>query len=77
MSFVGLVDADDEHSVKNPKKALPQKRSGAWLKDKFFAIRAPFTRGFHNWMRSGQNNPEGSDFSNFVPHAPSSTVIST
>ena len=29
MSFVGLVDADDEHSVINPNKALPQKRSGA------------------------------------------------
>ena len=77
MSFVGLVDTDDEHSVINPSKALPQKRSGAWLKDKLFAIRASFTRAFHNWTRSRQNNPEGCDFSNFVPRAPSCTVTST
>ena len=29
MSFVELVDADDEHSLINPNKSLPKKRSGA------------------------------------------------
>ena len=76
MSFVGLIDADGEHSLMNPNKSLPQKRSGACLKEKFFAIRASTTRAFHNWTRSGRNNPEGCDFSNFVSRAPSFTGIS-
>ena len=47
MSFVGLFDADEEHSSINPKKLLTQNRSGAWLKDKLFAIRASFNREFN------------------------------
>ena len=76
MSYVGLVDADEHHSCVNPNKIPQQKRSGVWLKEKFFSVRAAFTRAFYNWTRSGQNNPEGSDFIKFVPRAPSSTTIS-
>ena len=76
INHVGLVDADEHHSCVNPNKICPRKRSGVWLKDKFFSVRAAFTGAFHNWTRSGQNNPEGSSFVKFVPRAPSSTTIS-
>lgn len=76
MNFIGLVDADDNQTALDLNMAVPQKRTGAWLKDKFFAVRASFTRAYHNWTRSGQNNPEGTDFEMFVPRAPASTAMS-
>ena len=76
-NFTGLVDADEHQTLLNPNISVPQRRSGAWLKGRFFSVRTIFTRAFHNWTRSGQNSPEGHNFSDFVPRAPSSTAISS
>ena len=45
--------------------------------DTFFCVRVQFVRFHHNWMRSGRNSTEGTDFVNFVPREPLSTPIST
>ena len=76
-NYSGIADADDELIAIRPNLSLPQKRSGAWLKEKYFAVSAPFTRAYHNWARFGQNNPEVCNFIDIVPRAPLSTDVSS
>lgn len=75
MNFIGLVDADDKQTSLDISLVVLQKKIDACLKDKFFSVRASFTRAYHNWTHSGQNNPERTDFVKFVPSTPSSTAI--
>ena len=46
-NFTGLVAAHEKMTLLKPNKSLPQRRSGAWLKGRFFSVRAIFTRAFH------------------------------
>jgi len=76
MNYAGLIDADENQAMLNPNLKVPQRRSGAWLKERYFGARSLFTRAYHNWSQSGQNNSEGCDFHKFVPRAPSCITLS-
>ena len=77
IDFTGLIDADEHNMAIDSNIPVPEMRSRRWQKEGFFSIRASFTSLYHNWTLFGQNNPEGTDFANFVPRAPSSTSASS
>ena len=76
MEYGGIIDSDDEQTLINPNLPPPQRRTGAWLKEKYYSVRSLFTKAHHNWTVSGHNDSEDWSFHKFVPRAPSSTEIS-
>ena len=51
-NFLGLVDADEYQTLLNPNIPVPQRRSGAWLKEIYVSVRTILTRAFHKWTCS-------------------------
>ena len=61
-NYSGLVDFDDGQTMVDPNASVPCIRSRACWKEKRFSISTIFTRAVLSWIRSNQNDSEGSDF---------------
>ncbi len=72
----GCISGPNDVGTVNSNAPPAAPRGGAWLKDRFFAVRALFTKAYARWTVSGQNNPEVGAFQNFVAPAPNSTTMS-
>lgn len=75
MDLRGSVQPDDGIGIIDVNQSPQCHRNGVWLKDEFASIRSLFTKAYHNFSVSGQNDGEASQFCNFVPRAPGSTQI--
>lgn len=67
LNMAGCVDNIFSNTQVDANYALLCKRSGSWLKDRYFSVRCIFTKAYHIWSKSGQKSSEGSDFHKFVP----------
>eukprot|EP00171_Calliarthron_tuberculosum_P005085 IDg5085t1 len=72
----GCISGPNDVGTVNSNETPAVPRGGAWLKDRFFAVRALFTKSYARWTVSGQNNPEAGVFQNFVAPSPNSTTMS-